>query len=141
MRSPHNLNPGQLSLNLTPMIDVVFLLIIFFLVSSQLIQQETGVELNLPTALTGKLQPDEQNASKKEIINILPDGSILLRTQPTTLDGLREYFLTKRVLGDKDAEVVIRTDKDVPYGKIEPILVLCAKSGIWKISYDVIKGE
>ena len=121
------------------MIDVVFLLIIFFLVSSQLIQQETGVELDLPTARTGKLPLDEKDAAKKEIINVLPDGNLLLRTQPITLDGLREYFLTKRALGDSGMEVVIRTNKNVPYGKIEPILVLCAKSGIWKISYDVVR--
>jgi len=53
MRVVSNLSRGSLGFNMTPMIDVVFLLIIFFLVSSHLAQQETQLELDLPEATSG----------------------------------------------------------------------------------------
>ena len=57
MRLPHNGQSRELSNNMTPMIDVVFLLIIFFLVSSHLARQESRVPLELPDALS-HLPPD-----------------------------------------------------------------------------------
>ena len=54
MRLPHYPRQRAIQLNMTPLIDVVFLLIIFFLVSSHLARQETQVELDLPTASSGE---------------------------------------------------------------------------------------
>ena len=53
MRVPLSNRRHRLEMNMTPMIDVVFLLIIFFLVSSHLQKQEAHAELDLPTAETG----------------------------------------------------------------------------------------
>ena len=60
MRSVSNLARGSVSFNMTPMIDVVFLLIIFFLVSSNLAQQEVHLEIDLPDAASGN-RPQEDD--------------------------------------------------------------------------------
>ncbi len=53
MKVPTQLNSGEVDFNMTPMIDVVFLLIIFFLVSTHLAKQEAQLELPLPVAESG----------------------------------------------------------------------------------------
>ncbi len=121
------------------MIDVVFLLIIFFIVSNKMIQQETSVELRLPTAKTGMLEDNLELAMRKEVINVRAEGELMLRAQPVTLEELREYFRTKREQGERDLQVVIGTNRDVPAKAIKPILLLCAESGIWNVSFKTIK--
>ena len=76
MRFPNFAFRGSATFNMTPMIDVVFLLIIFFLVSSHLAKQEAQMELPLPVAESGEQPPDA--ASRRLTINVLQDGSTLL---------------------------------------------------------------
>ena len=139
MRSPNQLLPPAASLNLTSMIDVVFLLIIFFLVSSNMIQQETSVELRLPVAKTGQFQEDTENSGKKEVLNVLAEGNIFLRNLPITIEELQEYFRTKREQGERNIQVEIRTNREVPARVIKPILVICAQAGIWDVAFATIQ--
>ena len=121
------------------MIDVVFLLIIFFIVSSQMIQQETFVELRLPTAKTGQFQEDAENAGRIETIHVLAEGNMLLRNQPITMEQLKEYFETKRGQGVRNIQVIIRTNRDVPARAIKPIVVICAEADIWNVAFSTIR--
>ncbi|HBT77050.1 MAG TPA: biopolymer transporter ExbD [Planctomycetaceae bacterium] len=137
MKSPDTLKPPTPTLNLTPMIDVVFLLIIFFLVSSTLMRQEVSMEIDLPTAVTGKMK--SEISSRKLTINLPREGTILLGTRPVSPDGLRN-LLREEVRNPKNAaglEIVIRTDQHVPYRRMEQILRDCAEAGIWKIDFAV----
>ncbi|MGL6225199.1 MAG: ExbD/TolR family protein [Thermoguttaceae bacterium] len=127
------------SINLTPMIDVVFLLIIFFLVSSTFIQQEVSLEMQLPTAQTG--QKAEEDITRKEIINIPGSGQLLLRTEPVSLEKLREYFRVRKTTGEENIPVLLRVAQGVPYQEVEPVLLLCAESGIWNVSFAVLREE
>ena len=138
MRSPSR-PPFPASLNLTAMIDVVFLLIIFFLVSSKMIQEETSIELRLPVARTGQFQEDAENAGRVEMINVRAEGDILLRNQPITIEQLKEYFQTKRSQGARNLQVVIGTNRDVPARVIKPIILICAQAGIWNIEFRTIR--
>ena len=121
------------------MIDVVFLLIIFFLVSSKMIQEETSVELRLPTAKTGLLQENTENTGKKEIINIVAEGNVLLRNQPVTMEQLKEYFRTKHAQGERNIPVEIRTNREVPARAIKPIVMVCAQAGIWDVAFATVR--
>ena len=58
MKIPTSQTSRRFGANMTPLIDVVFLLIIFFLVSSQLARQEANIELELPEASTGSAPPE-----------------------------------------------------------------------------------
>jgi biopolymer transport protein ExbD len=121
------------------MIDVVFLLIIFFLVSSKMIQEETSIELQLPTARTSRSQENNENSAREEVINVKAEGSILLRNQPVTLEQLKEYFRTKQEQGEQNIQVVIRTNRDVPARTIKPIIMICVQSGIWNVAFKTIQ--
>ncbi len=135
MQSPNQLRPRGVSLNLTPMIDVVFLLIIFFIVSSNLVQQDVAMELDLPSAASGE-QVKESN-TRTITLNVPKAGTMLLGTESVDVAQLRASLLRERQHSEKGIEIRIRTNKDVPFGAIESILVLCAESGIWNVAFSV----
>lgn len=142
MRVPSNLTRGGLGFNMTPMIDVVFLLIIFFLVSSHLVRQETQLaleELDLPEAASG--QRIEEDQIRRVVVNVLPDGEsggrIMVggrRIQSWELDGLIGYGSK----AGRQMEVRIRADRTVPYRVVEPLMIACARAGVWKVTFAVV---
>lgn len=123
-------------MNLTSMIDIVFLLIIFFLVSSRLIQQEESVALRLPKASTGERQ--EQDAQRKEVFDVLDAGKIQLRNQPITVAEIQAYLQAKREQSDTEIKVVIRFNREVPSGEVKSIISACAKAGVWNVSFATV---
>lgn len=128
------------SMNMTPMIDVVFLLIIFFLVSSHLAQQETQLELALPTASTGNETVD--GATERVTINLKEDGTVLLGAGEASLADLDARLAYEREQAKLPIEVRIRADATIPFGEVKPALVACAKAGVWDVSFAVVKeGE
>ncbi len=131
--------PRRMGFNMTPMIDVVFLLIIFFLVSSHLARQESQMKLALPVAKSGAEEP--ATAARRVTINITEDGGITLagRTIPVTELGSR-LELAKQELGD-DMEVRIRSSRLTPYGDIEPVMLACTRQGVRTVTYAVYREE
>lgn len=129
--------------NMTPMIDVVFLLIIFFMVSSHLAKQEIQAEVDLPTATTGTEQRDEEN--RRVTINVMPEGNgyvLKLGTVPVKPEKLRERIVDLRdraKRNGRELEVRIRSDRSAPYRIVEPILLACAKSGVWNVNFAVVQ--
>ncbi len=144
MRVPAHYSRGAVDFNMTPMIDVVFLLIIFFLVSSHFAQQEVQVDLKLPTA--GKGQTPPQDEARRVIVNVLSErrpGEQIMVAGRTV--GERE--LTRLIAAENDQskqadrplEVRIRSDRRVPYRIVEPIMVACAEAGVWKVTFAVTR--
>ncbi len=122
---------------MTPMIDVVFLLIIFFLVSSHLSRQESQLELELPTATSG--QDDIDLETPRLTINVRADGSMLLAGRPITTDQLKNRFLEAREKEGEDIEVRIRGSRLTPYSTVEPIMLACTGAKIWNVTYAVYR--
>jgi biopolymer transport protein ExbD len=124
---------------MTPMIDVTFLLIIFFLVSSHLAQQETQLNLDLPTAASG--QEATAESRPRVSVNVLADGRILLGSAETRPEEITERLQFERNRSGDDLEVRIRSDRFVPYGNVEPVLLACAEAGIWNVTFAVYKKD
>lgn len=139
MKRPVIKRPRRLGFNMTPMIDVVFLLIIFFLVSSHLARQESQVKLTLPVAESGDEEPAV--ATRRVTINVTEDGSLTLagRAVPVVDIGNR-LKLAKQELGD-EMEVRIRSSRLTPYSFIEPVMLACTRQGIWNVKYAVYRKE
>jgi biopolymer transport protein ExbD len=140
MRTPQLHRSAPVRINMTPMIDVTFLLIIFFLLSSHMAQQETQLELELPTATSSRLTQDD--GRPRLSVNVQDDGSIMLGSTETPPDEMsRRLHIERQRLGD-DLEVRIRADRSVPYAAVGPILLACADAGIWNVTFAVYKrGE
>ncbi len=125
----------QVDFNMTPMIDVVFLLIIFFLVSSHLAQQETDRQLDLPRATSG--YDSGASGLTRVTVNIVSDGRILLGSELVDAPELDRRLQVEHQETDGQLEVRLRADRNVCYQVVEPVLLACAKAGIWNVSFAV----
>ena len=138
MRLPNIRQNASFEFNMTPMIDVVFLLIIFFLVSSHLAKQESQLDLPLPTAGSGEKQ---ETATRRLTLNVLRDGELTLAGRQLQRQDLRARLLDAREQEPGELEVRIRSDREVPYGRIAPILRSCVRAGIWDVKFGVFRPE
>lgn len=135
MKIPTLINRGRGGFNMTPMIDVVFLLIIFFLVASHLSDQDTLLEIELPTAESGSVTLE---AVKRRItINVPQSGRVLLAGRIIAIDDLEEKFRLLKEEANSDLEIRIRGSRSVDYATVDPILNACAKAEIWNVSFAV----
>ena len=127
--------------NMTPMIDIVFQLIIFFLVSSHLAQSQMQYVFDLPEAKTGQEQI-ETTTKTQIVINLLPpeDGgteyTILLAGEQVDIPTLKKK-LTYESKTSRQLEIHIRASQKTPYKVVEPVLIACAQSGVWDVRFAV----
>ncbi|MGB7344686.1 MAG: biopolymer transporter ExbD [Pirellulaceae bacterium] len=127
MQVPSTNNRRPVGANMTPMIDVVFLLIIFFLVSSHLARQENHLPLDLPTAATyGPLDPDRAPLT----ISVNKDAQLLVGGDVVDMPTLKSVLADLYNREGLQAAVRIRTDREVQYRYVEPILRETVAAGI-----------
>ncbi len=123
--------PESANMQLAPMIDIVFLLLIFFIVTWQFTRSETELSVSVPTAQEGA-EPERMRG--EIVINILGDGTI--RIEGTTVD-LTQLLdkLAPIAAAFENQPVRIRGDGEVEYQRIVEVIDTCQKAGIWNISF------
>jgi biopolymer transport protein ExbD len=121
------------SLNLTPMIDIVFLLIIFFMVGTKFTEVERQVKLELPSvkefgALTA--------APQKRIVNVYEDNTIMMDGQEYALD---ELVTALRKAHDEyhEMSVLIRGDGNARHKHVTHVLAACRDAGFERLGIGV----
>ena len=124
----------QPTLNLTPMIDVVFLLIIFFMVGTKFSELERKIGLQVPQVSdAGALTP----APEKMVVNVFHDGRVTLDRQSVTLDELTSRLAAAR--GEyKDLGVMIRGDAGGTFQRVAEVLNACKQAGIAELGISVL---
>lgn len=135
MRIPSRAVSGEVGFNMTPMIDVVFQLIIFFLLSSHLAKQETQLALPLPAAESGR--PPAADERPRLTVNVLADGTLLVANRLIAADELTRLLAERKAAHGDALEVRIRGDRSVPYSRVEPVMLACTRAGIWNVAYAV----
>jgi biopolymer transport protein ExbD len=126
-----NREPEPASMQLAPMIDIVFLLLIFFIVSWQYTRSETELLVQVPTAEEGA---QKDRVRGEIIINVMADGTLKVEGSEVDLTQLREK-LGKVAKAHKNQPVRIRGDSTVSYQRIVEVIDTCQKAGIWNISF------
>ena len=122
----------KIGINLTPLIDVLFILIIFFTVSSTFLEQP-GIELKLPEA-----ESSQSHTAQKVIVYVDTDQNVFLNNDPVTIENLAES-VEALISAQTDKSVVLHADKEVAHGIIIEIMDLLRQRGIYKIVVSTAK--
>lgn len=113
------------------MIDVVFLLLIFFMVSTVFVDFPRRMDIVLPTSKASS----EDQAAKNFEIEMTRDKAIFLDGKKVTLAGLEQFFEKIKKSGDR--KVLIRADKDIPYGEVVQVMGVLQAAQVLDISVAV----
>ena len=121
------------AINLTPMLDIVFNLIIFFMVGTRFVDSEHKVDVKVP-----QVKSDQKLAAvpDKRIINVFRDGRIALDRQELTLEQLTAKLGSDR-RSRPDMGVVIRGDAEGPFQNVANVLTACRDAGIADMGISV----
>ena len=113
-------------INVTPLVDVMLVLLVIFMVTAPIIQQ--GVQVNLPQAKAGAIPGKEEQL----VVAIARNGRIYLNDNPMTLPELgKKLRAISKIRRDK--EVYLRADQDVRYGIVMRTIAEIKQAGIEKL--------
>ena len=141
----------EVGMDMTPMIDVVFLMIIFFMIVSDLTQQDLA-ELTLPVAQNAV---EDETVEGRLIVNVLTNGEIEIKRknrgtldEPTAVNALRNYLAVEVQKGEfadgfSEKPLLIRADKRTEFKHVQKIMRICGEQGIqiWKIELAAAENE
>lgn len=133
----------SMDIDMTPMIDCVFLLLIFFMCAATMSKVDLTPEVALPVAPRGAVPEDLRG---RGTVNILPEGTVLSDGQTVTKE--RAYMISGKLVDAKglttaisarraeepELRLYLRVDKDVEFAMVRRAISACAEAGI----YDVI---
>ncbi len=132
-RSSHSSDGGEPAIDLSPMLDCVFILLIFFIVTTTFVD-ETGIEVDKPQAAS---------AAQLEKISIMialtKGGQVVYGGKEIGINGVQT--LVKRMIAKEDVPVIIQADKDAPAGLLVRIIDESKLAGATKVSVASAKGR
>jgi biopolymer transport protein ExbD len=126
MRIRRQNESDEVAIQLTALIDVMLVMIIFFLATTAFQQEETDVAVKLP-ATSGA--PALSSAPKVIVINVRQDGSYTLANRAMNLPELRKAVVDA-VSTDRQAKVLIRGDRQALHGNVAAAVSTCKQAGI-----------
>ena len=126
MRLLINQKKNRSVLNVTPLIVVVFNLVLFFAVSSTFLEQP-GIKLALPEAQKTDLQKID-----KAVVFVTADQQILLRDKEVSFENLGS-LLKDEMEQSLDKALIVNADKEVPHGLVVKIMDLARQNGVLKL--------
>ncbi|MGB0744314.1 MAG: ExbD/TolR family protein [Opitutales bacterium] len=129
-------DPENEDIDLTPMIDIVFLLIVFFMTVANMITAEK-IEVNMPVAIHSVI-PEEFGG--RNTITVSQDGSIFAGVYPTDLDGLEEILL-RELETNPELKVYIRADSYTEHQYINDVMETCAAIGIFNVIFAAYQSD
>ena len=120
-------NGGSIAqINVTPLVDVMLVLLVIFMVTAPIIQQ--GVAVELPKTRAAPLASSEEPL----VVGIAKNGTVYLNDNPIALDELRGKLVAVNQ-AHPDHQVLLRADRTVPYGDVVRVIAAIKEAGISRL--------
>ena len=132
MRVHSTISRRPLRMDITPLIDMVFNLVIFFLVASHFSSSEAQAPVELPKATTST---DDHEDPRRLIVTVTAEERLFVGTQAIDLPELTDLVKTEFERHGPEFTVQVRSDRRVPYRAVEPILLACSRLGVKKFGF------
>ena len=122
---------------MAPMIDMVFLLLVFFMCVSVLAQADKTIELALPESSESQVADSFSNRGK---ISLDGEGKIFISAQNLTLEEMQNK-IKEAIKMNSELKVQIRADKETHYDKIKEVLKACAEVGAYEVIFSTYQSR
>lgn len=103
-------------INILPMIDVIFAILVFFIVSSLYLTRSEGLPVNLPGAATAEVQK-----TKQITVSLNEQGKLTVDSQPTQLNRLQTE-IEKLIEAESSTTVIVNADKAIQHGRVVEVI-------------------
>ena len=135
MAFQNNSNQDMMSeINVTPLVDVMLVLLIVFIVTAPLLSQSLEVKLPKTAAVPGRMD------TKQQILSINAQGEISLESIVMNDEKLAQRLADSTARND-NFELHVHADADVPYGRVAQIMAIAQRAGVSKLSFMTIAGN
>jgi biopolymer transport protein TolR len=122
-----NSDRGTMSqINVTPLVDVMLVLLVIFMITAPMMQQ--GVQVNLPKADTKALAPQEETV----VVSVEKSGKVFINSAEVPSGSLKSK-LTSLFSGRTKKEVFLKADRDVPYGDVVRTMAEIKGAGVERL--------
>lgn len=116
-------DPTMSEINVTPLVDVMLVLLIIFMVTAPLMQQ--GVQVALPQTQAQAIQEDQQRL----ILSITREQKIFIGTTEVDRETLEQKLLANEKL-KRDKEIYLQADRAIPYGFVVDVMAVMKRAGV-----------
>ncbi|MHC4247804.1 MAG: ExbD/TolR family protein [Planctomycetota bacterium] len=119
--------PEEFGFQLAPLVDIVFLLLVFFLVATTYLDEEKDLAVKLPSASNAAGGPGAR--LERVLVNVREDGTIILEKRPVSREELYRALVEAR-RANPNVPVVLRGDLAATHGEIVGVLDLCRRARV-----------
>jgi biopolymer transport protein ExbD len=121
---------------MAPMIDMVFLLLVFFMMASQMAQQQ-NIKLKVPDASKSVVP---KNRPDRWIVNITEKGDLFEGDKPILLEQLSDHLRAQLKL-NPNTKVYLRADKNTKHKEVKKVMMEMAKVGVSDFIFATLQGK
>lgn len=122
---------------IAPMVDVLLVLLCFFILTWNFARKEMELDVKVPTAEHGEEPVLDVNQT---VLNLKADGSMVMNTKPVSYDELGDKMAILAKI-NPDYAIILRGDENVPYKYVARVLDVCRGAGIWNVAFPVSRPE
>lgn len=123
--------PQLLGFQIAPMVDILLVLLVFFIVTWNFAITENELDVKVPTAASATEQPA---SVKQAVINVRKNGTVVMSRKEMSLEELRKKLSGLSELYP-DYAIILRGDKQLPYEDLMAVMDICRQANIWNVAF------
>jgi biopolymer transport protein ExbD len=129
--------PQVMGFQIAPMVDILLVLMCFFIVTWNFAKKEMEIDVKVPAAESGK---ENAAAMNQTVLNVKVDGTVIWNRKPVSAEELRSRL---RQLAEiyPDYAIILRGDQKANYESIVAVLDICREANIWNVAFATAKVE
>lgn len=137
MRLRHRVEPASIAFQIAPMVDILLVLLCFFLVTWTMARKENELDVRVPAAQAGQ---ESNPVVNQTVLNVKADGSVYWDRKLVPMDALLTRLKSLAALFP-DYAIILRGDVKTDYQHIVEVLDTCRQAGIWNVAFATSKSQ